>query len=532
MKRTLVTLFIIFCLFNNARGQSAAAAIDSLIKFKVITTQDRPMINWALKEKGVTNWRVGVLGGLSAVMLKKRYHIDLRKNQGFMSVNFSGTNKRWQDSVNISLRPLLENIKKAGLLNDRIYRRALAGIDSGRYQADVVMVRSLGEMSFRLEWLAPAKLLPVAKQLHEAGIVSDSLFIGFENDIKAEKIESVIELNKYCRLDRIISMAKYPDDPNIWLEQLHRDIASILPNLNFTGFSYTAIPDTSYSLPGVRFMISLNCNGRTYKHLSPSFLTRDGEVKPGHIFLEDFYRIFNKILTDQQSPLRLHSIIYTYGNDGDNYSRWAFIALNAKQAEAIMAGPCLSYMFATTEDYDNTLTSAKIDSLVAGWRDIGLFAHLSDAEISKAMDKAIAADRYPADVLLNNFPGVVYTMDSIFNSPELSYKMLLFQLAKITHGKFSPVKISEHKDKNGLTLRYFSNGKPHSYRFRSKFWMGDKNLPAFIRGLGTENGLDGNFYMLPYREGVIYLTKQQHSAALEKGLLELESGGKSGKKLH
>lgn len=488
-------------------------------------------MNWALKERAGASWRVRVLSGLKAVILKKEFHIDLQKLHGFMSVNFNTANRLTQDSINITLRPLLEKIKKAGLLTDRVYMHALAGIDSGRYQADVEMIGYLSELSFRLEWLAPAKLLPVAKQLHESGIVSDSSFIRLENDIKANKIESVIELNNYCSLDRIFDLGKYPDDPNIWLERFHRDIASMLPGLTFTGFNYTAIPDTSFSLPGIRFIISLNCNGRTYKHISPPFLTKNGKIIPGDIFMEDFYHIFNKILTDQQSPLRLHSIKYTYGNDGGDYSRFALIALTKKQAETRMIGKPLSYMFATMESYDNTLTSAKVDSLIAGWRKIGLFAHLSDAEIIKSIDKAIAAQRYSIDELLVNFPGVVYPLDSAFLSPDYSYKKLLLHLSKITHGVFSPAKIAQRKEKNGVILQYFSKGKIHSYRFRSRFWMMDATFPAFISSLGIENSLPGDFYSLPDTRDVIFLTKQQHDYALQHGLLEFEQE-RNGKQKH
>lgn len=522
MKYTLIILLTIFCLLNNARGQSAAAAIDSLIKYKVITVKDRPMIDWALKERGGASWRVRVLSGLNAVLFKKEYHIDLQKTYAFTSINYEKVGKKSQDSINVTLRPLLEKIKKTGLLTDRVYTHALAGIDSGRYQADVEMISYLSELSFRLEWLAPAKLLPVAKQLHESGIVSDSSFIRLENDIKASKIESVIELNNYCRLDRIFDLAKYPDDPNIWLAQFHRDIASILPGLNFIGFNYTAIPDTSFSLPGVRFTISLNCNGRTYKHTSLPFLTKNGKIIPGDMFIEDFYRIFNKILTDQQSPLRLHSINYTFGNNEDDFRRFALIVLTKEQAEALITGPCLSYMFATMEDYDNTLTSAKIDSVVKGWRKLGLFAHLSDAEINKSIDKTIADERYSIDGLLSNFPGVVYPLDSAFSSQDYSYTKLLLHLSEITHGAFSPVKITQRKEKNGVILQYFSKGKIHSYRFRSGFWMMDATFPAFISSLGTENNLPGDFYPLPDTREVIYLSKQQHDYALQHGLLEFE----------
>jgi len=523
MKCCLAILIVFSALFNKVYGQSPSAAIDSLIKYGLITAKDRPTMQKGLKDMGHSPYRVAILGGLEFIMIQKTFHIDPHKTGFMFSYGSEHLNNKSQDSINRSLRVLLEKFKKADLLTDRVYTSTLKGIDSGHYVAELQLIGGLAEMSSRLEWLAPAKLLPIADELHRNGIVSDSSFLRLKDDINNNKIESAFQLNNYCTHDRIFDLAKYPDDLDVWLEQLHRDIASILPGLDFTDFHYTEVPDTSFSIPGVRFKVSLTCNGHIYKHTSLSitnFRNKQGKITPKEIFVEDFYRIFNKILTDQQSPFRLHSIMSSHtGADDDDLRRFALMALTDAQAEIFMKEPSMSYMQASMDSYDSTLTSAKIDNMIAGWGKMDLFAHLSNAQVSKAIDDAQAADPFSASSLLSNFPGVIYNLHDAFTGPRKPYANLLIQLAKITHGAFNPTKIVQTKVKHGLKLQYLSKGKIHAYTFPTTYGWMDVKFPAFMKGLSRENALPGSFYHLMYDDAVIYLTKQQHNYAVKYKLM-------------
>jgi hypothetical protein len=526
MKRYLIIL-ITFCgLLNSVYGQSPSAAIDSLVKYKVITGQERLVLEKEVRaNKHYASYRVAILGGLTNIMLQKTFHVNPHKTgifYGYGKGYFN--NKTRQDSANKSLRLLLEKIKKANLLTDRVYTYTLKAIDTGSYVVDVQLISHLTEMSYRLEGLAPDKLLPFAELLHKNYIISDSSFFRLKNDINDGKIESAFQLNDYCKLDRIIDMAKYPDDPDVWLEQLHHDIASMLPGITFSNFSYTTIPDTSYTIPGARFKVSLTCNGRTYKHTSLEINTfrKQEKISPKDIFAADFHRIFNKILIDQQSPLQLHSIMFT-NPSGDNLQRHALIALNEEQAGVFTQESAYSFMLISRDEYDSRLTSARVDSAVAEWKKMGLFAHLSSAEISKAIDDVQADNLFSINSLLKNFPDVVYSLNDSWTNPlrpRYPYADLLSQFAKITHGGFTPKQITQKKIKNGIKLQYLFKDKIHSYTFPTpNGWM-DAKFPAFMKHLAEENNLPGNFYQLSYGDFVIYLTKQQYGDAAKYSLLD------------
>jgi hypothetical protein len=533
MKRFLIILIIFSGLFNKVCGQSASASIDSLIKYRVITPKQRAILEKdMLKYKGAASDRVAILGELESIMLQKIFHVDPHKTGIFVSYRNENHDKKSQDSINTALRLLLEKINKAGLLTDRVYTQTRKGIDTGAYMAEVQMIGHLAETTSRLEWLAPDKLLPVAEELHKNGIVGDTSFMRLKDDIRNGKIESSFQLNDYCKLDKTFDLTKYGDDPGAWLEQLHRDMASMLPGLNFTNFSYTTSPDTDSSfgqpgITGIKYKVSLTCNGRVYKYsrVAMTFESKPGKPWIDELFAGGFSSIFNKVLADQQSPLRLHSIMFTPGKDaGDNVKRFALIALTAAQARVFMEEPCRSFMMVSMDYYDNELTSARVDSAIAGWGKIGLFAHLSATEINKAIDNSEADDWFSIEGLLPNFPGVVYSLMSSMRSPHHPYVNLLSHLAGITRGEFKPTKITERKVKGGVKLQYLAKGKIHSYTFKTSYGWMDKKFPAFMNGLGRENNLPGSFYTLWYENAVIYLTKQQHDYAASHNLLNFGRG--------
>ncbi|HEY9195382.1 MAG TPA: hypothetical protein VIM77_03930 [Mucilaginibacter sp.] len=529
MKRCLIIFFTLCALSYKGYGQSPAGAVDSLIKFHVITTKERPALERKLKynrDNGIANYRVAILRGLEGIFLQNTFHVDPRRTGLSYVYNNEHINKKNQDSINMSLRVLLEKIKRAGLLTDRVYSSTLKNINNGRYVVELQVISTLAETSMRLEWLAPDNLLAVADELHKNYILSDSSFLRLKDDINNGRIESAFQLNEYCEHDRIFDLASYPDDPGIWLEQMHRDIASILPGLDFTDFKYTEVPDTSFSAPGIRFKVSLNVNGRTYKHISlpiTNYGNPKGKITPKDIFVEDFYRIFNKVLTDQQSPYRLHSMIFSHSPTNEDIGRFALIALKDEQAEVFFKNPLMSYILLSMDGYESMLTSAKIDSTLTGWRAMGLFAHLSKTQLDKAFDDARAADPFTTGSLLSNFPEVVYNLHNGLTGSRRPYGNLLIQLAKITHGAFNPVKIVQIKTGRGLKLQYLSEGKIHSYIFPTVYGWLDSKFPAFMANLSRENNLPGNFYHLKHEDAVIYLNKQQHDYAVSNQLLELET---------
>jgi hypothetical protein len=525
MKLSLIILFSFCLLFNKVYAQSPTATLDSLVKFKVITSKQRTAFVQAIKtNRRDAPYRITILYELQDIMLRKIFHVDPRKtglSYGFSKDYLLNKNR---DSIKSSLNLLLDKIKRADLITNRIYASVQKDIDSSRYVADIQLIAGLGEMSLRLEWLTPNRLMPVAEDLHKNGIVSDSAFSRLTEDIRSSKIESSSQLAGYCRLTKTFNLKKYPDDPNLWLEQLHNDIASTLPGLDFTNFGYsTSSVSSPENLSETKFNISLTCNGQVYKYSAKAIiLNNNSQVPPTDLMTRFFHRIFNKILADQRSPLRLHNIMFNGpGAADDSYKQLTVTALNAEQAHVFMRAPCMLYMLTSMDDYGTDITSARLDSTIAGLKTAGVFAHLPEAAIDSAIEKAKADDWFSMNRLLANFPQVIYPLDSILMGPDEPYVSLLKRLGKITHGAFSPTGISQKKIKGGITLQYSFKGKIHIQFFKTTDgWIGDQ-LSPYLDRLSPENGLAGKFYQLEYGD-IIYLTSQQYSYILKHKLLDFE----------
>lgn len=528
MKPHLIILIAICAFFNNAFGQSSSAAIDTLVKYKVIMSKDVPIIKDEFKYKYGSSDQVVLLGGIENIMLRKEFHVDPHKTGLMYNYSYDNPAPAVRDSINKSLRQLLKNINKAGLLTNRVYTYTLTEIDSGRYINQLQMVPHLVEMSSRLEWMAPSKLLPVAEALHSNGIISDSSFMRLSGDIRNGRIESSFQLNDYFKLDRTFDLTKYSEDSTLWIETYLRKISSMLPNLNFSNYGCTVEPDSSSELKlahQVKVKISLTCNGRVYKYstIAEQFKDREGKLRLLGIGFEYFYRIFNKALADQHSPFRLHNISFSHAGKEENHLKYfAVVALKGAQGEMFMNRPYLSYMLLSMENYDNNFTSGRIDSTIVEWQRMGLFAHLSQSEIAKGIDDAETADRYSINSLLENFPRVACSLHPTVMTSNHPYADFLKRLAATTHGEFKPVKVTEHKVKGGIKLQYVSNGKTHLQTFKWPILELDPKFPAFLKRLSFENKLSGNFYSLPDTYSVIYLTKQQHTYALEHKSLDLK----------
>jgi hypothetical protein len=527
MKTYLIILISICAFFNNASGQSSSAAIDTLVKYKVITSKDIPIIKSEFKYRYGSSDQVVLLGGIENILLRKEFHVDPHKVGLFYGRDYKPGSRR-QDSINRSLRHLLENINKAGVLTNKVFTYTKKEIDSGRYIDELEMVPHLVEMSSRLEWMAPSKLLPVVEGLHSNEIISDSSFLQLQSDIRNGKIESSFQLNDYFKLDQTFDRTKYPKDTTLWIEAYLRKISSILPELNFSNYSCTIEPDSGSGLKlahQVRVKINLTCNGHVYKYstIAEQFKDREGKLRLLEIGPEFIYRIFNKVLADQHSLLRLQNISFSHaGREEDHLTHFAVIALKYKQTGIFMERPYLSYMLLSMDNYDNKFTSERIDSAIAGWQRTGLFAHLSQSEIDKGIDDAETADRYSLNSLLESFPKVVCSLHPEVITTKHPYADFLKRLAETTHGEFKPIKITERKVKDGIQLQYVSNGKTHLQKFKWQILELDPKFPAFLKRLSRENNLPGDFYFLPDTYGVIYLLKQQYTYASAHKSLDLK----------
>src|SRR5690606_17666286 len=85
------------------------------------------------------------------------------------------------------------------------------------------------------EHMNPEKLKVFADKLKSKEIVNskyDNLIV----DIQQEKLQNPIDFLNYCNKAVIISEQDYPNEPEKYLELIHKKTASIIPKLSFENF--------------------------------------------------------------------------------------------------------------------------------------------------------------------------------------------------------------------------------------------------------------------------------------------------------
>lgn len=442
-----------------------------------------------------------------------------------------------QEDLNRILNLQLNVLNKRGLLSPQTNVYIKDKIAQNSYYSPFLMLDDIIYKETNIEWLNPTDVLTYFEGLKSNGIVSEASHQRLASDIKDYKISSSIELVEYYEKAVLIDLKQYPANPDRYLEDIHRKVASILPELAFTDFSFTEELDTKNDTDFItfyNFIVSLRCNGKLYKQKSLSRIvnhTQEKKMRTCDIETQVFYQLFNKILAENQSAYRLHVL---WSNDEmKSYSNpFGLIALTKEQAEFLKPSyrdkiPAIRpYISITTENYKNNITNNNIEKVIEEWENLGLFKHLTDQELLQAKENAKStwADNY--NHLLIQFPKVIHEYDAEFDDIEDPYRSMLLKLAEISHNEFNPTDIvdgyANPDEEDMFTLSFNWNGKQHIIEFLiDGDWL-DEEFFDNINNILEENNSTGRFYALQNNGqigSVIYLTAETQQYLKSNNLL-------------
>lgn len=446
-------------------------------------------------------------------------------DQAYSLISFDTTHITAQERVEIHarLQAYLNNLNACGLITQSQYENYVHKIDDAAFIHELQLLSVLIPEVAYAEWLKSDNLPLFADSLFFYKVVTDNRYNDLKRDIQAGKIISHYQLIDYCDHAVFFDLAAYSDDPAIYLEAVHRAVASLLPELSFTDFEYAIEKDTLESSPGYDsydVIAKIQCNGKSYQH--KSFISID-HIKEyaylGKIDHSEFYQLFNKVLADLQSPYRLHRIEQYESN---NYRYFGIIALKQEQTE--MFRRHYSYLRIGYENYRNALTSAQIEEAISGYQKIGLFNHLTQEQIISGAERV--AQQSPKDLndVLSCFPTVIYLFDTELGNLEDLYRELLEAFRDISHGVFNPQSISDNFDLDNekATVKFSLGGKQHSRTLRIDGDWVDPDFFGFVSETVDASRLEGKFYNLPgdgQIASVIFLTDEQYRMLRENKLL-------------
>jgi hypothetical protein len=366
-----------------------------------------------------------------------------------------------------------------------------------------------------------------ADKLYSEKICTDKNYQKLITDTESKQLTEGLDFLKYCDKATIIYLKDYPEKPDEYLQKIHEDVASIIPDLKFTDFKFQIVLDSSISdndSKFYKFIVSLKSNGKTYKQKSSYHLhsVSKNEYFGEKIDQQEFYKIFNKILADIQSPYRLHEV-KTSKDNVMIWDRFGIIALTKEQADMLQDGGV--FFMPSYESFKNTLTTVRIEKAISEYQKIGLLSHLSAEQIKSATDKASQQENRNLNDVLQCFPNTIYYFDTELGNLENPYAEVLKELSLISKGMFNPTNIIDHfaKPTNKKSLLKFSfYKKEYSKQLQVEDDWIDPHFFDLVKQAVNDNKLNGQFYEL-YTGGqeasIIFLTIEQEKYLRANNLL-------------
>jgi len=527
MKILLYTLTLFILTAYSVKGQTMDNTLQKLVENKLIEKKQIRDFEELLNRNETKS---------NSAYLRSLYQIEFKKLTGItyselgMQLNFADEKPKppVQAKINEELHLYLSKLRNCGLVTVKQFNDQSKKIGNNDYVYILQLLPDLADQSAYEEWLSSDKLTKYGEKLLINNVISEKSFEKLKNDVNAGKITSHYQLVNYCKNATFFDLAKYSNDPSIYLEQIHEEVSKLLPELSFTNFKYKIEVDSTESFKdytSYKVIVSLKANNKTYTQksfISPNDIDKGGSFL-GKIDDQEFYKIFNKILADNQSPLRLHEIqpTYQYGQ-AKKYQYFGIIVLSKNQLQ--MFRNLDSYMQLSYEKFKNSLTSDQIDIAIKGYQKIGLFNHLSTSQIDKAKVRVSEQENDNLNSVLAAFPDIVCIYDTELGNLKDPYAELIKEYKRISHNQFNATEISDNFDiKNKKAIVKFKVGSK-SYNKTLKIeddWI-DTNFFDFIKSVVTDQQLEGQFYEL-YTGGqevsIIYLTKDQYTYLKMKKLL-------------
>ena len=516
--RTLLNILTLLTLtINFASGQTMNTTLQTLINNKLIEQkQIKEFERYLNKEETKSNSTY--LSALFQSEYKKLTGQDYSQFGGaYLSFGEEKLKTNEQNKINEELTLYLSRLKSSNLINTNQFEHFISKINQNDFVHILQFLAGIIEKVTLKEDMNLEKLKIFADKLKSKEIVSNN-YGKLITSIEQEKLENPIDFLTFCNKAVIINEKDYPSEPDKYLELIHKKTASIIPDLTFTNFDFKIILNNTISDKDSKFydfVVSIDANGKKYKQKSSYHLysPSKNQYYGNKIDQQEYYKIFNKILADLQSPYRLHEVKAYDGNAVD-WKTFGIIALTKEQADLLHGGGV--YFSPSYESFKNKITSKKIEQAIEEYKKIGLLSHLTDIEIKKAKESVSEQENNNLNSVLMSFPNVIYIFDMELGNLKDPYAELIKEFSKISHLDFNPNGVSDNFDiaKNKkVTIKFKIGSKSYSKTLKiTDDWM-DVDFFGFIDLVIKENKLKGQFYSLHtggQEASTIYLTKEQH----------------------
>ncbi|MCU0351999.1 MAG: hypothetical protein MUF43_14415 [Flavobacterium sp.] len=417
-----------------------------------------------------------------------------------------------------NLRTLRE-LKEIGLINEKIYNEALNLIEKNWLNTSDLFNFLFSKAVF-YEDFEENKIAELAfiDNLRRQGLMNkenqDKLVASYLPFELKEKFEFV----RYCEKAIIVDVKKLPIQPEKAYPVIFEQIKTLIPTFTFTDFQVQLITeDLDREFKEQKIHFSLNAGGRTYKsNFFYDYIkkTPDEKQKTDTLFKigEEFHKIVNRFLTDQNSEYRLYYANKSENEHGGVYSEDEFGLILMTEEQAKAWGRSSYFIF--EENHDNTFNQENIQAIIADYQAISLFKHLSQNEIEIGKNK-VKEDQINHYIdILRCFPKIVMEMTEETGNFKNPYEELLKEIATISGRVFNPIQIidtfEKSQKKTTTKLSFTLNKKKYSQDLEMNGDHLDYAFIELVEKAMEEQNIGGKIYYCGELT-FIFLNKAQYS---------------------
>lgn len=521
-----IILFVLLT-STSANAQLQDPILEKLIENRLIE-QDEVRDFLKKQEEYKPGGKTSYLYGLFQSKFKKQIgHFYFESITDIVALDDKEITEEEQKKENLNLTDYLSKLKKIDLISEKQFNYLQKEINNNSYSYELQFLKAVTNKALNTDFLAPEKLKKFADHLKEYKI-ADTKYKSLIKAIEEENIKEPVDLLLYCERSVIIDTKNYPVEPEKYLEIIHQQTASVLPELAFTNFEFEKVQSEEFpdNPKCIDFIVSLRSNGRVYKYRSNyhDFLWDENTPLRCEIDYKNYYQIFNKILSDLHSPYRLHVVVIHDNMRTDN-QLFGIMVLNEKQKEILSQED--SYLKPEYEDFRKKPTTQEIENTINEFSKIGLFSSLTADEINQGKENVAALYIKNKNQILSAFPHMVYSHEPTLGNQKDPYAEIVKIFARISHNQFNPTHISNPFDtqKNKTTLKFQIGNKFYSKVLKVEYDWTDSSIYDFIKSVVFQNKLKGQFYQIETQDQLayVYLTKKQYAYIKVNKLLSFDS---------
>ncbi|UOQ64470.1 hypothetical protein [Hymenobacter volaticus] len=423
---------------------------------------------------------------------------------------------------------LIKQLLQAGLLTPADYQilfpLAQAG---GFFSRRQLLYNSYDILGVAHRLRQNTSLVPALQQLN---LLPPNRARQLDQDLRAGRFHDPVELLNCLPHARVFHRSSYPAALPAYLEQLHREVAQLLPNMNFTDFRVEVVTpgELSYCINcsgDQDVVVRLRVDGHEYTHRS----ALEDIYANRSVYSEQFYWVFNQVLADRATPYRLVFVEseqdrYLHGNT----NRFGLWRLNPSQAEAL---DTLGYsvLHTTAADGFTLLPTDTVAAALQAFEALGFLRHLSPAKRAAAKARLWQARLHERQEVLHYVPGSVgqYRGDPYYTS--WSYARLLEVLRRLSGNLFRPMQVQDYAQRRDGYLRFSLHGRVYQTPLDQANESPDARLFQLVQRAMHEQRIPGKFYEvgsgLAQARGMVvsyvFLLPEQERTIRRKHLLTL-----------